>query len=162
VDSLCSQHTFYGCQGDGAAVDVDVRDVADVLAQLAFWPVLGRDVLEVTGGAPHRATDVATCLSERMGRSIRYVDCAPEDYVHALLAGGVPRQQAEDRAAWQRLLRRGAFDTPTDSVQQITGHPPRSLDAFASEFAESIRYATAPGLRRDAKAAAAPTQPAPT
>jgi NAD(P)H dehydrogenase (quinone) len=140
VDSLCTQHAFYGCQGDGEAVDVDVRDVADVLARLAFLPVLGRETLEVTGGVPHRAAEVAQRLSESMGCPVRYVDCAPEDYVRALLAGGLSQQRAEDRAAWQLLLRQGRFAVPTDTVQRLTGRPPRSLDAFALEFADSIRY----------------------
>lgn len=162
VDSLCSQHAFYGCQGEGKAVDIDVRDVADVLARLAFLPVLGRDTIEVTGAAPYRATEVAQCLSESMGYSIRYVDCAPDDYVRALLAGGVPRAQAEDRAAWQLLLRQGSFAVPTDTVQRLTGRPPRSLESFASEFAESIRYAAVPRARRSAREGTAPAQPAPT
>jgi len=162
VDSLCSQHAFYGCQGEGQAVDVDVRDVAAVLAQLAFLPVLGRDLLEVTGGEPHRATDVAQALSAAMGHVIRYVDCAPDDYVRALLAGGVPRQQAEDRAAWQQLLRLGRFGTPTTVVHQVTGRTPRTLGAFASEFADAIRYATAPSARSGAHTATAALQGAPT
>jgi len=161
IDSLCSQRAFYGCQGDGAAVDVDVRDVADVLAQLAVLPVLGRAVLEVSGAEPRRATDVAQVLGERMGQPIRYVDCAPKDYVRALLAGGVPRQQAEDRAAWQLLLREGRFATPTETVERITGRPPRTLRAFASEFAEAIRYATAPMARGAARTVVSPAQLAP-
>lgn len=161
VDSLCSQHAFYGCQGDGEAVDVDVRDVADVLAQLALRPVLGREVLEVSGAEPRRATEVAEALGERMGQPIQYVDCAPKDYVRALLAGGVARQQAEDRAAWQLLLREGRFATPTDTVERITGHRPRSLRSFASEFAEAIRYAAAPRARRAVHTASTPVQPAP-
>jgi len=159
VDSLCSQHAFYGCQGAGRSVDVDVRDVADVLARLAFVPVLGRDTLEVTGGVAHQATEVAAALSAHMGQPIRYVDCAPTDYIRALLAGGVSPQQAADRAAWQLLVREGRFATPRDTVERITGHRPRGLDAFASEFAQAVRYSAAPASRPRARAVA---QPAPT
>jgi uncharacterized protein YbjT (DUF2867 family) len=159
VESLCSQHAFYGCQGDGAAVDIDVRDVAAVLAALAMRPALGRAVLEVSGADAHPPTEVAQALGERMGQPIQYVDCAPKDYVRALMAGGVPRQQAEDRAAWQLLLREGHFATPTDTVERITGRRPRSLRAFASEFAEAIRYAAPPAARHTESATA--RQPAP-
>lgn len=161
VDSLCSQRAFYGCQGDGIAVDVDVRDVADVMAQVARRAELGRTVLEVSGAEPRRAVDVAQALSEQIGQPIRYVDCAPGDYVRALLAGGVSQQQAEDRAAWQLLLRDGLFATPTDTVHRVTGHAPRTLRAFASEFAEAMRYATAPTARHAARLAVQPGQPAP-
>ncbi len=161
VDCLRSQRAFYGCQGDGEAVDVDVRDVADVLAHLALHPALGREVLEVSGAEPRRAADVAQALGERMGQPIRYVDCAPKDYVRALLAGGVARQQADDRAAWQLLLREGQFGTPTDTVERITGRRPRTLRSFASEFAEAIRYAAAPSPRRAAQAASEAAQPVP-
>jgi uncharacterized protein YbjT (DUF2867 family) len=160
VDSLCSQHAFYGCQGDGLAVDVDVRDVASVLAHLAIDPPRSGHVWEVTGPAPHSAHDVAAAMGAAMGTPVTYVDCPPADFVRSLLAGGTPRWKAEDRALWQLLIRRGDLATPTDAVHTITGRAPRTLEAFASEFAAALRHARMTGPPR--AGAAARAQAAPT
>jgi uncharacterized protein YbjT (DUF2867 family) len=150
IDSLCSQHAFYGCQGDGASVDVDVRDVAAVLTALARAPGHEGGVLELTGPTPCTAPQLGRLLGEAMGHPVQYVDCAPEVFVQGLLAAGLPRWRAEDRAAWQLQLRSGRFATPTDTVRAITGQAPASMREFAAEFAAALRYAAPPMARQRA------------
>ncbi len=160
VDSLCSQHAFYGCQGRGLAVDVDARDVASVLTHLALDPPRSGHVWELTGAAPHSAYEVAAALGSAMGAPVTYVDCPPADFVRSLLAGGTPRWKAEDRALWQLMIRRGDLSTPSDAVRTLTGRAPRSLEAFVSEFAASLRHARTLGPSRasvPARPQAAPT-----
>ncbi len=148
VDSLCSQHAFYGCQGDGLAVDVDVRDVASVLARLAIDPQRAGRMWELTGPTPRSARDVADVLGVAMGAPVTYVDCTPADFVRSLLAGGTPRWKAEDRALWQLVIRRGDVAIPSDAVRAITGREPRTLESFASEFAAALRHARLAGPPR--------------
>ncbi len=156
VDSLRSQHTFYGCQGAGAAADVDVRDVAAVIATLAAHPVLGDVVHELTGPTAHTAAEVAAALGAAMDTTVRYVDCAPDDFVRGLLAGGMPRWHAEDRASWQHVISTGRAHTPTDTVARLLGRAPRTMPAFAAEFAAAIRYASPPIRRRRSDAPPVP------
>ncbi len=155
VGSVRGQHTLYGCQGDGATPDVDARDVASVLATVAASGTRVREVLHVTGPVAVTATECAEVLGRQMGEPVVYVDCASNDFVHALMAGGVSQWRAEDRAAWQCMVERDALSSCTNVVQEVTGRPARTYEAFAAEFAASIRYARCPAPRDAATAAAA-------
>ncbi len=150
LGSLLGQQAFYGCQGDAPSADVDLRDVATVLARVAVSDAYTHTTVEVTGPAARTAYETAGILGTHMGRPVAYVDCAPADFVRGQMAGGVPRWLAEDRAAWQRAVQSGRFDRITSEVEHITGRRPRTYEAFAAEFAAAVRYAEAPRARSTA------------
>ena len=147
LGSVLGQHAFYGCQGDHASADVHVRDIAAVLAAVALDEAQTHTTLEVTGPEAITPRQCARLLGAHMGQPVEYVDCTPADFVRGQMAGGIPRWQAEDRAAWQSAASADVFATPTTTVTQVTGRRPRDFDAFASEFAASVRYARPPASR---------------
>lgn len=149
LSSLLSQHAFYGCQGDGASADVDVRDVAAVLSRAALDPACVRQVLEITGPAAVTPQDTAVALSAAMGQPMTYVDCTPAEFVRGQLAAGLESWQAEGRAAWQGEARDGHFASVSDHVARMLGRAPRTLEQFAREFAAAVRYSRAPGSRHE-------------
>ena len=107
LGSLLTQHAFYGCQGEGATPDVDVRDVATVLAAVASQGSHVGETLTVTGPEAVTAADMARAIGEQMGHPVDYVDCDEHDFIRAQTAGGLSRWKAEDRAAWQRAVQGG-------------------------------------------------------
>lgn len=150
--SVLGQHAFYGCQGDHGSADVHVRDVAAVLAAVALDETHSCTTLEVTGPAAITPRECARMLGAHMGQPVEYVDCSPADFVRGQMAGGIPRWQAEDRAAWQSAASTGAFASTTSTIAQVTGRRPRDFNAFASEFAASVRYTRPPASRAQAGA----------
>lgn len=161
-----------GCQGDGCVADVDVRDVAAVLATLAIRSgdhivdesiadvtrMSGADdamfeAFELTGPAALTRPEVATLLSAQLGRRVQYVDCAPGELLRCAQAAGFPAWQAEDMVAYETAARSGSFDIVTTAAQQLLGRPARTFAAFAHEFAVSVRYAQAPGMFESASPA---------
>lgn len=161
LGSVLGQHAYYGCQGDHGSGDVHVRDVAAVLAAVARDDAHRHATLEVTGPEAITPRECARMLGVHMGQPVEYVDCTPADFVRGQMAGGIARWQAEDRAAWQSAASAGAFATPTTTVAQVTGRRPRDFNAFASEFAASVRYTRPPASRVQAGAGVG-TQAAPT
>jgi uncharacterized protein YbjT (DUF2867 family) len=151
LGSLLGQHAFYGCQGNAAAADVDVRDVAAMLAALTLDESHHGSVLDVSGPEALTPQRCAALLSKQMGHPVEYVDCEAADFVHGQMAGGVPRWQAEDRAAWQRSAVGGAFTETSTAVTAVTGRQPRTFEAFAAEFSTAVRYANAPAARTGAE-----------
>lgn len=147
MDSLRSQRAMYGCQGHGASPDIDQRDTARVLSHLAASGAHAGEALHITGPAAVSATEVARLLGRAMHEEIAYVDCAPDDFTQAQMAGGLASWRAENRSAWQAAVRDGELQTPTETVQRITGQSARSYAQFAAEFAASIRYARCPQPR---------------
>lgn len=150
LSSLISQHAFYGCQGDGASADVDVRDVAAVLSCAAIDPQYARQVLEITGPAAISPQDTARAMAAGMGRPVAYVDCTPAEFVRGQLAAGLEHWQAEGRAAWQCEARDGHFASVSDHIERMLGRAPRTLERFAAEFAAAVRYTRTPWSRREA------------
>lgn len=148
LGSLLGQQAFYGCQGQAAAADVDVRDVAALLAAEAVKQRCPRSILHVSGPELLTAQQCAETLGQQMGHPVEYVDCAANDFVRGQMAGGVPRWQAEDRAAWQANLATGAVTEISTALTTVTGRPPRTFEAFAAEFAAAVRYSRAPAARR--------------
>ncbi len=149
LGSLLGQHAFYGCQGTAATADVDVRDIAALLAAIAEDDSRHKAVLDVSGPELLTAHQCAAILGRQMGQPVEYVDCDSADFVRGQMAGGVPRWQAEDRAAWQSSASLGAFTQSSTPFTALTGRRPRTYEAFAAEFAAAVSYSRAPDARRD-------------
>ncbi|HYW32884.1 MAG TPA: NAD(P)H-binding protein [Gemmatimonas sp.] len=141
---LLTSGLLAGCQGTGQSADVDVRDVGAVLATLATAPRLDCALVTVTGPEAMDFAGMARLLSRQFNRPIRYVDCQPGDMLQCALAAGVDRWIAEDMVAWQTDARDGRYAIVHDTIERVTGRPPRRFEAFANELATSLRYANAP------------------
>ena len=150
LDALLSQHQFIGCQGEGRAPDVDARDVADVLVHVATSaavPDRAEHPLELTGDRAMTLTEVAIALGRALDYPVSYVDCPPSAFIQSMTAGGVPTWLANARAAWQTQVRESGPFVPTRSVARLLGRPPRTLEAFARELADGVRFAGPPPRR---------------
>ena len=92
---------------------------------------------DVTGPEAISYEDVATKLSAALGREITYID-APDDAVRGALSGfGMPQWLVGALVDLYQDYRRSGTDgyaaQVTDTVQQLTGHPPRTLDQLLAE-----------------------------
>lgn len=154
-----------GCQGTGRVADIDVYDVASVLAELAMKrgsTVVNASIANVerkvgandsvfeafdlTGPAAFTRADAAAILSVNLGRAVSYVDCAPAELLQCAQAAGLPAWQAQDIVALETFARSGACSTVSNAAQQILGRPARDFASFAHEFAFSLRYSQSPGM----------------
>ncbi|MEZ5098245.1 MAG: SDR family oxidoreductase [Thermoleophilia bacterium] len=131
---------FRSCFGQGRVSSVDARDVAAVSAAVLRDPSRwhGR-ALDVTGPAAPTHDEMLAALSHALGRDVRYVDLAPEEFEAATLAGGAPAFFARDLTLLARSLAAGAASEVTDVVAETTGRPARSIDDFARDYADSFR-----------------------
>ena len=136
---------FVMSAGDGQVGMIDARDVAAVAATIAtnpsshasatYWP---------TGPALITYTDVATELSSTLGDTVEYRSISPDDHRELMIRAGVPEHVATSNAQAFGLIAEGDAAWITDDVLTITGHSPRSLRAFITEFAAAFAE---PGAR---------------
>merc|ERR1712222_88523 len=116
AESLRKENCFRGPLGKEAKVNwVDCQDigqVAAVLLQKEETPGRGNEVFEVTGPpeATLSASEMASLLSEELGRSIQYEEVTPP-----------PVPEYADLWAF---LRADGFDCSTGTVEELTGKPP--------------------------------------
>lgn len=137
MPSIGADGVFYANAGDARISMVDTRDVAAVAAALLTDSGSDGVELDVTGPAALSYADVAAKLAAAMGRTVTHVD-APDDAVREALAGfgmgdWVVGALVELFQDYRGSGTDGYAALVTDSVQRLTGRPPRSLDALIAE-----------------------------
>jgi uncharacterized protein YbjT (DUF2867 family) len=131
IPSIGADGTFYANAGDARMSMVDTRDVAAVAATALTEPGHAGNAYDVTGPEALSYEDVARVLSNALGKTITYV-AAPDDAVRESLRGfGLGDWMVEGLVDLYQEYRRSGTDgyaaQVTDTVQRLTGRPPRTL-----------------------------------
>jgi uncharacterized protein YbjT (DUF2867 family) len=137
IPSIEENGNFYANAGGARISMVDTRDVAAVAAALLTQSGHEGHAYDVTGPEALSYEDVATKLSEAMGREITYVD-APDDTVRgALKSWGLDDWLVGALVELYRDYRRSGTDgyaaQVSDAIERLTGRPPRSLEELLAE-----------------------------
>ena len=148
IPSVDASGTFYVDAGEARISMVDTRDVAAVAAVVLTQPGHVRAHYDVTGPEALSYADVAAKLASATGRRITYV-AAPDDAVRqALLGAGLNEWFANALVGLYQDYRRSGTDgyagQVTNTVQRLTGRPPRSLDNLLAEITPTF-----PATRRE-------------
>ncbi|MCK2216553.1 NAD(P)H-binding protein [Actinomadura sp. ATCC 31491] len=124
---------MHGSYGPGAVNYIDARDVAAVAAALLTRPAgPGADHV-LTGPESLSHARIAERVTAVTGCPVRYVDLPVARMAAHLERQGLPAPAAADLAALIAETGDGRWATRTPAVEQITGRPPRTLDAFLAE-----------------------------
>ncbi|MFC0531563.1 NmrA family NAD(P)-binding protein [Phytohabitans kaempferiae] len=112
--------------GQGRVAFIDVEDIAEVAAHalVAHEPLQGDLIL--TGPEALSYADVAATLTEVLARPVRH-DPVTTGELEQMLAQHIPEPAAAMLASIDQLLALGIEDRTTDTVERVTGRPPRSL-----------------------------------
>ncbi len=136
--TIATQGAFYAAAGDAKVSVVDVRDIAD--AAVAALTVPGHEgrTYELTGPQALTHAEMASTVSEALGRPVRFVDIAPEVMRDSLARLGFPDWQADGLIEDYAHYRRGEAAGITTGVRDATGNEPRSFDRFAADYAAAF------------------------
>ena len=144
AQTIASGGVMYLPFGTGRAGIIDVRDIVDVAVEtlLSSGGHLGR-TYTLTGPTSISMHDVAKALTRALGREINYVDVPVQAGVDSFVAMGMPKFMADTFGELFVNFAQGGADRATGDVEQVTGHPARSIDDFARDFATAFLAATA-------------------
>jgi uncharacterized protein YbjT (DUF2867 family) len=118
--------------GDGRVPFVDAADIAAVAVRaLAADDAGGEQV--ITGPEALSYDDACRVASSVLGRPVVHESVRPEQFTELLVGAGLPRSLADVLAAMDASIAAGAEDRVTDTVERLTGRPPRSLREVVSE-----------------------------
>lgn len=123
---------------------IDARDIADVAAVVltdAAWE--GR-TLVLTGPRSVTYDQIAAALSEGYGVPATTVPSSPAIVRESLTARGVPAWEAEHFEEMYEMFARGESEFVTDTVAEVTGHEPRTVEAYLAENAATLQQAGSP------------------
>jgi uncharacterized protein YbjT (DUF2867 family) len=130
---------FGSSAGLGRVGMVDARDVAAVAAEVATAPQAhaGR-TYRLTGPALITYADVATVLSEVLGRPVQYRTLSFEEDRAAMIAAGLPEPVAGMNAQAFSLIAAGDAAWLSPDIPALLGRPARSFARFAADFAPAF------------------------
>ncbi|WP_248964750.1 SDR family oxidoreductase [Sphaerisporangium perillae] len=126
---------IYGSYGQGRVGYIDTRDIADVAAALLTRPVGPDGTYVLTGPDAPTQDEIAAAVSGALGREVRYVDLPVPEMAAHLAGQGIPEPFARDLARLMADTGDGRWSTTTSTVEDVTGHRPRSLAAFLADHA---------------------------
>jgi uncharacterized protein YbjT (DUF2867 family) len=125
--------------GDLRQAFVDAGDIAAVAAAALPDPSHARQTSETTGPDALSFAEAVEIIGRAAGREIRFLG-SPDDYLAAIGAAGLPREQLLAEIEAFGALRELGDQTPTDVVQRVTGQQPRSFAAYASDAANASAW----------------------
>jgi hypothetical protein len=74
--------------------------------------------------------EVAARLTQVLGRPIQYDPVSSEERRVQLEAGGLAPWRVELLLGLDEINRSDLYATPTDTVRQLTGHAPRTIEEY--------------------------------
>jgi uncharacterized protein YbjT (DUF2867 family) len=136
--SIVSEGRFFAPAGDARVSIVDVRDIAAVATVALTRSGHEGRAYDITGPEALTHAEMASQLSDALGRKITFIDVPEAAMRDALLALGVRAWQADGLIEDYAHYRRGEAATISSAVQELTGRPPRSFAAFARDYRQAF------------------------
>jgi uncharacterized protein YbjT (DUF2867 family) len=139
VPSIVAKGAFFLPMEDAKIASVDIGDIAE--AAVAALTGSGHEgkIYPLTGPEALSMAEVAEKLSAATGKTIRYVNVAPEDAKRAQLAAGVPPFLADALAELFAERRKGKEAQASRVIETIIGRRAASFDEFAVRNAAIFR-----------------------
>lgn len=112
---------------------VDTRDVAEVAAIALTEDGHAGRTYELTGPDSLTHDQALALLAPALGRELTYTPLAAEGFAAGLRNSGVPERSVEWQLALFALMEAGGNAAVTSTVEDVTGHAPRSLASYAAQ-----------------------------
>ncbi|MEU0585136.1 NmrA family NAD(P)-binding protein [Streptomyces sp. NPDC006132] len=134
--SIREQATILTATGEGRVAFVDADDIAAVAVHALTADRAGGDLV-ITGPQALSYDDAAAVLTEVTGRPVTHRRLTHEQ-LRDHLAQSLPLEFAEVLAGLDRAIAEGAEDRVTDTVERLTGRPPRTLRAHVERALAAV------------------------
>lgn len=120
--------------GMGRANFIDVRDIAEVVAEVLMNFGYENQAFELTGQESLDFYEIAKMFTAELGREIRYTRPSVIKFVRQKLIDKKQVLMVVTLSTLYNAARIGKMNYKTDIVSQFTGHDPRSLRDFIHEY----------------------------
>jgi uncharacterized protein YbjT (DUF2867 family) len=130
---------FRSAVGDARISMIDVRDIGEVAVKTLTEEGHAGKVYVLTGPASVTYFDVASLLSNVVGKTVVYEALSEDEAVRELIENGVPEAIARNRVGVHRSFSTGAVAEVTNGVQKLLHRAPRSFAEFARDYASAFR-----------------------
>jgi uncharacterized protein YbjT (DUF2867 family) len=134
-----AQGVILGTTGDAPFNYIDCRDIGDVAAAALTRPDIAGGTYTLTGPEAVSYPELASRLTALTGNRIRYVHLTRDELRDNLVHKAHMPTWLADHVTEIQQLAMTRPETPTTTVIDILGRPPRTLDAFLHEHHAHFR-----------------------
>lgn len=131
--SIKSKNEINLALGNAVVAPTDLRDVAEVIRLVLTDDAHLNKSYDLTGPEALSLAQAAEKFSKVLGREIKYVPQSVEDFRKVLTQVGLPEWRVNAVCDEFRLLSEKASMHTTDTMQQILGRAPTSVEQFAQD-----------------------------
>ena len=129
-----ASRTWTGLAGSGCTALIDHRDAAEVGLRVLTDPALWGAHHDLTGPVPMSWPEALELLSAELGEPVTFRVTDERQFLDRLIGAGIPAKEAELLIAREWAILAGENDYTTDTFQQITGRPSRTVAEFLHEY----------------------------
>ena len=138
AQTVASDGVMYMPLKDGKVAWIDVRDIGEVAAHVLTSAGHEGKTYTLTGPESISFYDVAEALSKALGKGVKYVDVPDEAARQAMLGMGLPEWLADAYGEYFKAFSEGWADVVTSDFPDLMGHPARSFEQFAGDYAQAF------------------------
>jgi uncharacterized protein YbjT (DUF2867 family) len=135
AEPVAQEGRLYAPVGEAKIAMIDPRDVGEAAAAVLTTPGHDGRTYVLTGPEAITYARVAAELSAATDRHVEFVDVPDEGAKQKMIQAGLPDLVAERIVEVFAMLRQGAGEEVTTTVERLTGHPPRDFACFARDHA---------------------------
>ena len=136
AQTVASDGVIYWQAQDAHIGMVDVRDATEAAVAILTGSGHEGKTYVLTGPAAISFHDVARTFSKVLGKDVKYVSVPGEAAIESMVGMGIPEWIAKGYAELSEGFVEGFADSVSDKVLTLTGHPARSFEQFATDFAQ--------------------------
>ncbi|WQF76492.1 Putative ergot alkaloid biosynthesis protein [Colletotrichum destructivum] len=125
--SIVDESTIYSATADGKIPWVATEDIAACAYQLLTQEDAPNDQYLILGPELLAYDDIATILSEVLGRKIVHKKLSTQELVDRFTGQGMPRDYADMMGGWDTAIKNGSEDRTNSVVLALTGRRPRTF-----------------------------------
>jgi len=136
AESIRTQGVFYEPSGDAKTGFIDARDIAAVAVKALTEDSHHAQAYALTGGRAYDRYEVAAAISQATGKAVTYQPVSEAQFQEGMTSAGMPEHYVALLTGLYQVVRAGHTAAVTDTVEQLTGRAPISLERFALDHKE--------------------------
>jgi len=133
VAAALAHGAVVGASGDGKFAAAGREDYAEAAARIVSGGDLSTRALELAGHPAFSLGDLAAELSRQSGREIPFNNLPEDAYAGILVQAGLPEGFAKVLADADRGAAQGELFNASTALEDLIGHPTKSLGDFIAE-----------------------------
>lgn len=135
AQTISSDGVIYWNMKDGNLGMIDVRDIAEAaFSVITSQGHEGKSYI-LTGPEAISFNDIAKIFSKVLDKEVKYVNVPGDASFQAMTGMGVPEWIAKGYVELSEGFSENFANSTTKNVEILTGHPARSFEQFAKDFA---------------------------